>query len=104
MSSGSVNPSRHCNVLCGRKKLPFAGYSIVKDRSGLRPEPHAVARSANGLAPLPRAARSRSLPRLASLARRVDGSLRSARLKHSGEYRARTGDLLVANQALSQLS
>jgi hypothetical protein len=24
--------------------------------------------------------------------------------KHGGEYRARTGDLLVANQALSQLS
>jgi hypothetical protein len=24
--------------------------------------------------------------------------------KNSGEYRARTGDLLVANQALSQLS
>jgi hypothetical protein len=29
-------------------------------------------------------------------------SLRS--LNQSGEYRARTGDLLVANQALSQLS
>src|SRR5439155_661499 len=27
-----------------------------------------------------------------------------ARLRQSGEYRARTGDLLVANQALSQLS
>jgi hypothetical protein len=53
--SGGMNPSRHCNVLCGRKKLPFAGYSIVKERK-------------------------------------------------NGEYRARTGDLLVANQALSQLS
>ena len=27
-----------------------------------------------------------------------------SRRKHGGEYRARTGDLLVANQALSQLS
>ena len=27
-----------------------------------------------------------------------------AQEKHGGEYRARTGDLLVANQALSQLS
>jgi hypothetical protein len=43
-------------VFCGRKKLPFAGYSIVKEPKGI------------------------------------------------GEYRARTGDLLVANQALSQLS
>src|SRR6187549_2916253 len=25
--------------VCGRKKLPFAGYSVVKDHSGLRPEP-----------------------------------------------------------------
>src|SRR5689334_20708867 len=25
--------------VCGRKKLPFAGYSVVKDQSGLRPEP-----------------------------------------------------------------
>ena len=54
----SANPlagvSEPC--FCGRKKLPFAGYSIVKER------------------------------------------------KPGGEYRARTGDLLVANQALSQLS
>jgi hypothetical protein len=28
----------------------------------------------------------------------------AARAKSGGEYRARTGDLLVANQALSQLS
>ncbi len=34
------------------------------------------------------------------------GALASAAssLKRGGEYRARTGDLLVANQALSQLS
>jgi hypothetical protein len=36
-----------------------------------------------------------SVTRLQSLA---------ALVKHGGEYRARTGDLLVANQALSQLS
>src|SRR5260221_5440386 len=28
----SVNPSRHTAFVCGRKKLPFAGYSVVKDR------------------------------------------------------------------------
>jgi hypothetical protein len=56
LSSG-LNPSfGTLRVFCGRKKLPFAGYSIVKEPKGI------------------------------------------------GEYRARTGDLLVANQALSQLS
>ena len=46
------------------EKLPFAEYSVVKERA----------------------------------------SLGDARKKRGGEYRARTGDLLVANQALSQLS
>ena len=50
--------------VCGRKKLPFAEYSVVKDGSSHGDEPE----------------------------------------KTGGEYRARTGDLLVANQALSQLS
>jgi hypothetical protein len=48
-----------------RKELPFAGYSVVKER------------------------RARVCV---------------ARPNFGGEYRARTGDLLVANQALSQLS
>ena len=47
-------PFAHC--VCVVEKLPFAGYSIVKEH------------------------------------------------ENCGEYRARTGDLLVANQALSQLS
>jgi len=64
---------------CGRKKLPFAGYSIVK-------EPNSSAGA--GVSGVPR--------------RRKAGGL--AQTKQSGEYRARTGDLLVANQALSQLS
>ena len=50
------------------EKLPFAGYSVVKERL-----------------------RSYGL------------SLKPSK-KRGGEYRARTGDLLVANQALSQLS
>ena len=50
--------------VCGRKKLPFAEYSVVKERAPHGGAPH----------------------------------------KTGGEYRARTGDLLVANQALSQLS
>ena len=97
--------------MCGRKKLPFAEYSVVKERlqSGLRPEPSSVAREA--LAPL------RSLT--ARFARRRRATHAEAKnfsktanpvgpgpttTNQVGEYRARTGDLLVANQALSQLS
>ena len=53
-----------------------------------------------------RAIRSSS-PRLAAHLRQQTtvGILRDeSRAKDGGEYRARTGDLLVANQALSQLS
>ena len=50
------------------EKLPFAGYSVVKER------------------------------RTSYFEVRLQTSSRG------GEYRARTGDLLVANQALSQLS
>ena len=49
---------------CRGRKLPFAGYSVVKEPARLAP-----------------------------------GGQNAG-----GEYRARTGDLLVANQALSQLS
>jgi hypothetical protein len=148
--------------LCGRKKLPFAGYSVVKDHPGeisplgtyggsgrFPPDP---LRSLTRGAPKPRSVRSRiclerrercrstNLPiLLMPLARRKQdrknflsasppsryggqpsisspGGLptvarfRSARWQPNGsraevgEYRARTGDLLVANQALSQLS
>ena len=65
-----------------RKELPFAGYSVVKELSILARE-DTDATSA-----------------------RVEPPHRLRRRDEirGGEYRARTGDLLVANQALSQLS
>ena len=76
-----------------RKELPFAGYSVVKERR-LRP-------SGSGVT-------SRDLRRPVDsvyVARQPKPAYASAPLaKAGGEYRARTGDLLVANQALSQLS
>jgi hypothetical protein len=66
--------------VCGRKKLPFAGYSVVKE-----PSPVGDAQ-------------------LASVAGGDDTPSTINGAKSGGEYRARTGDLLVANQALSQLS
>ncbi len=72
--------------MCGRKKLPFAGYSVVKDRNFL------------GFAG---ALFSR---RLTHLTTRDAGHQAGPFTETGGEYRARTGDLLVANQALSQLS
>jgi hypothetical protein len=85
--------------VCGRKKLPFAGYSVVKDLT------------------MKLSAASFRLPAINE--RRLRDELLSnfCRLRFlqleagsrkpeadGGEYRARTGDLLVANQALSQLS
>ena len=82
--------------ICGRKKLPFAGYSVVKDPKTLRR----------------RVVRRSCRPELLILRSRAAGRKQKrktvnpfARVRErSGEYRARTGDLLVANQALSQLS
>ena len=71
-------------MLCGRKKLPFAGYSIVKERVVLPADFR--------------------LPELLILHVLLARCKRRVRGQTSGEYRARTGDLLVANQALSQLS
>jgi hypothetical protein len=101
------------------EKLPFAGYSVVKDHSGLGPEPR-LGRSRGPFAPLRSlAARLRSLRRdyhggVAQPESRVKDRrtreptaltvLSTVNSKLGGEYRARTGDLLVANQALSQLS
>ena len=68
------------------EKLPFAKYSVVKE-----PENFWAAFATN------RWLTGRSSFRVAFLQSRV------SRAK-VGEYRARTGDLLVANQALSQLS
>jgi hypothetical protein len=67
-----------------RKELPFAGYSVVK-------EPYIVTRHA-------------SFESSARLASRSPRNAAAPAAKAGGEYRARTGDLLVANQALSQLS
>jgi hypothetical protein len=81
---------------CGRKKLPFAGYSVVKDL-----EASSCQRSA--ASHLERRLRDELLSKT-FLAQTFGppSPLRGAKV--GGEYRARTGDLLVANQALSQLS
>ena len=77
-------PVKH-TALCVVKKLPIAEYSVVK-----KPITSAA------LAALPY--RQTCCPALAApSARRADKTT-------GGEYRDRTGDLLVANQALSQLS
>jgi hypothetical protein len=89
--------------ICGRKKLPFAGYSVVKERQ--------IFRLTHGR----RRSRLRApfrVPELLILRPQAANSNRAAfqpssedeQTETSGEYRARTGDLLVANQALSQLS
>jgi hypothetical protein len=80
------------------EKLPFAGYSVEKDPEALRPLAW-------------RRDEALERPRF-KLLRRAGGRKGPSeaarpqwpRFKQSGEYRARTGDLLVANQALSQLS
>ena len=79
-------PPEHFDTLrvVWSEKLPFAGYSVVK-------EPPPVAIPPKGTM---RPARNRRGT--------AAGSPRSN--GPGGEYRARTGDLLVANQALSQLS
>ena len=78
------------------EKLPFAGYSVVKESAfALR----ASARQAHGPIFL---TLSHDLTGLTACL--VVGPTLVIGAKAGGEYRARTGDLLVANQALSQLS
>ena len=126
---------RNTACVCGRKKLPCAEYSVVKD------QPCRLCRQSVyvGSVGAPLAQRSNNRHRrrcardsTASFAHRnffkePDNSLSVAtdenfvttpfaqlacqpklagiqRTKLGGEYRSRTGDLLVANQALSQLS
>jgi hypothetical protein len=95
---------QHC-VCCGRKKLPFAGYSVVKEPlrtvdSRIPPERNA----STTIGPF----RCRPLPddRPGTILAGPAGHCPAEGVseKAGGEYRARTGDLLVANQALSQLS
>ena len=128
--------------MCGRKKLPFAGYSVVKERafeaaafqpwrarlrrgqllsnlSGFdrervpldRPSPILPARDHRDQAgPFAFAAigsfgaTSSIISRAPIFPSGLPSRSSRQRAKAGGEYRARTGDLLVANQALSQLS
>ena len=98
--------------MCGRKTT-VAEYSVVKER----PVPRAIssadwtAAETRGLGrvtcrPPPRFRATVDILRqrrvLAGHPKLALAKLRRA--KDGGEYRARTGDLLVANQALSQLS
>ena len=78
ITSDSSDRNRLFRTACAcNRKLPLAGYSVVKDPS--------VAK---------RLGRDSAATDVAA----------SVNLESGGEYRARTGDLLVANQALSQLS
>src|SRR5262245_31111116 len=109
------------------EKLPFAGYSVVKDHSGGKYRPAEFFRRPRGAFPRTPFARSLAGPQCPAPFARVNllkisvalqrpwrawgcrapgepASAQCARFNRSGEYRARTGDLLVANQALSQLS
>jgi hypothetical protein len=79
-----------------RKELPFAGYSVVKDLPAYALR--APARQARDF----RRSLGYSFTGLPS--RSLASCEASGEAKAGGEYRARTGDLLVANQALSQLS
>ena len=115
--------------ICGRKKLPFAGYSVVKEQNpcelsavcvlpaARRPRRpilpagtfYSTIRAQRAQAEPQRickTTRYRSLPGSPAEARVAWYAFRPSvcRAKAGGEYRARTGDLLVANQALSQLS
>src|SRR5262245_1685209 len=108
------------------EKLPFAGYSVFKDHLLSAAGRHVAFATPDSVGPwIPlrpflrnllryRPRRNASNPTLthrrrlqASLGCRAPGE-RAARQSRGvnlgGEYRARTGDLLVANQALSQLS
>ena len=77
------------------KKLPIAEYSVVK--KSLSASSHRLS-AKTCCPPSRRALRRDSLRWLARPKQRASVA------KAGGEYRDRTGDLLVANQALSQLS
>ena len=74
-----------------RKELPFAGYSVVKEHSVLVTSESRVRTFSSG--------HKRRQPFAWP-----PNARRGVWPDIGGEYRARTGDLLVANQALSQLS
>ena len=136
---------RNTACVCGRKKLPFAEYSVVKDQACRtlpaiclrrapvgsaayaalqRSVPTSVQERLDKPRHSPKLFKERRLRRVRLCDPRVDATRelsepRSARTtfraglptvavvqraKVGGEYRSRTGDLLVANQALSQLS
>jgi hypothetical protein len=117
----SLTKCSHAHCVCVVKELPIAGYSVVKEpavdglqrrstvtlvsrRPALRRSPQTFhCRAPRGALQAGRfcvpSCGSISLP---SCSRRRPRRRRGQDC--SGEYRARTGDLLVANQALSQLS
>ena len=128
---------RRRDFFCGRKKLPFAGYSVVKERPLKLPaislsasspggrfrgsfspnsggligsgaaQPtvsHLTTRDHRDQAGLFDFCPRRSACQPGAHSRTLPAHLRLHSGAKVGEYRARTGDLLVANQALSQLS
>ena len=86
-------PEHLTHYVLWSEKLPFAGYSVVKDRRRPAPGSNQAQSPPQPFRPLPVGNR---------LTEPAPGGLRGG--GSGGEYRARTGDLLVANQALSQLS
>src|SRR5581483_5694055 len=92
-------------------KLPFAEYSVVKDLPAIAGRRQAASSFRGPLS----IGRVEHVVRVFQLTTRQTGCklesldsglprAQSPRVETGGEYRARTGDLLVANQALSQLS
>ena len=81
--------SSHC--VCVVKELPIAEYSVVKEFEKKIVSAFAASQLRRDSLRLPAGLPGRSLRR-------------QPQAKAGGEYRDRTGDLLVANQALSQLS
>ena len=112
MHTACVCPPPHSQEGFGRQvvgKLPFAGYSVVKELQSSQLSAFSSNFSAR-LRPFG-LRRGKLTTRVATPANFILACLAEARInavpqraKAGGEYRARTGDLLVANQALSQLS
>jgi hypothetical protein len=100
----------HC--VCVVKELPIAGYSVVKELQSFRPSAFSYQPISHltALRDHLKADRGEFMCAAASAtataleARRKWDAFAPSCENRYGEYRARTGDLLVANQALSQLS
>ena len=75
----------HAHCVCGRKKLPFAGYSVVKDTLSVRAKPSACFVAIDNTDC-------------------IEFETAFRRVKLGGEYRTLTGEHLVDNQTKSNLS